>query len=270
MLVSVGVSIFAEESLAGVPGHAFPGFLHAWGVSSSNDSTVYSNADRYRKHDNFRTGAFSAYARFAEEYIWSADYSLLTDKLGNRRSDEISMSIGRRYLPQLSLSAGKSAQVYYGLGLRLHGDFSGQSVQNALHTITSGIDVEMPYDQSNTLLFVYGRAHWMQAYAESLSYELSLSTLLGGNGLWQNNILLRHNMEITEAVTVSMLLRWRKYFDQAGNGVAEGVLDREAGWWPGISLRYGNIALQLEHNLTESRTQTMIAYALPLNGPLNN
>ncbi|NRA37271.1 MAG: hypothetical protein HRU15_03970 [Planctomycetes bacterium] len=252
----------AEASIAGVPDHMFPGFLRSWGVAMSNDSTVYAAADRYRKHDDFRTSAFSAYARFADDYIAVIDYSILTDKSANRRSDEITVSFARQYVPA---AYAEKLQIHFGMAARLADNYGGESVQNAFHTITSGINVEMPYADSAYSALMYGRMHWIQNLSTQWDYEFRSAAALTSDALFEYDVLVRSNVSLATDLSSSAGVRWRIADGQANTLVAEEVLRREHGVWIACGIHYQSLALSIEHHVQESRTQTMISYAVELN-----
>lgn len=259
LLILLPLTVHAEVSLAGVPEQVFPDMLRSWALSYANDSTVYDRDDRFRKHDDLRTATLSGYFRFHSDYIGAFDLSLLTDKHGHQRNDELSLSIGRQW----STPADRQSrlQLQGGVGLRLADDFNGEETQNSLHDITSGIDVEMPYADSDHALFLYGRAQWLKQIHERWQIDTRHALLFDTNGLLQLDLHLRQTFLLSPDSSLSVGLRWRDHFGNGLHAVAEQVLNAEDQWWLQLGGSWRRFGLQFEHHLSTSRSQLILSIA---------
>lgn len=103
--------------------------------------------------DDFRTNGFGISWLPTPDWIASLDYSNLTDRgglggQGDRRVDELSVSISRRWL---DLQPGDMrVWLASGLGVRHFGDLGGDDLQNNWHDIFTFLAVPSPYEESST------------------------------------------------------------------------------------------------------------------------
>jgi hypothetical protein len=126
--------------IAGLPANAPPSIDGPVAFGFHNDFL-----GRGGRTDDFRTQQLIVTGRFAERWYLTLDHSVLTQTEASApgRVDQLSATLGYAVVDRHADEA--TQRVLVGTGVRAHGDFAGERMQNGFHQLF-GIDLEfLPY-----------------------------------------------------------------------------------------------------------------------------
>lgn len=255
----------AYAVMAGVPEPPRPGPLPSVWLGWNNDAFGGSIG---KDMDDFRTNSFYGGARY-QRFIFAADYSMLTDYrtsgAKHLRSDELTGTVGYEVIPDGTLLLGGESWFVVGVGLRIHGELGGESVQNRAHDALGYKRVILNYEEqkgSEGLMFVSGR--WQLTNPEDVSIPVigdldahrvgcavEGSAMNTGDGAM--NAKLGFSLVVVgvdAAGSIGIFQEWHTghQFSQTARAVAE----NESGTWLNATTSAGGWFFEVGYNLTNN------------------
>ena len=128
--------------IAGLPANTPPTIEAPFQFSFSNDFLARGGGS-----DDFRTQQFIIGGTLKDHWDITLDHSILTQVDSNEpgRTDQLSLTLGYRFVDQRSLSLMKRLTV--GGGLRSYGNFGGERMQNGFHQLIGSNIEQVPYTE---------------------------------------------------------------------------------------------------------------------------
>ncbi|MEO1203054.1 MAG: hypothetical protein AAFX10_10110, partial [Pseudomonadota bacterium] len=118
------------------------------------------------RNDDFRTQQLILTGRFAERWYLTVDHSVLTvtDPSDPGRVDQLSATLGYALIDRRADAVRQ--RVLVGTGVRAHGDFAGERMQNGFHQLF-GIDLEfLPYrpgESDSAVAWIDAQHQWVRS-----------------------------------------------------------------------------------------------------------
>jgi hypothetical protein len=188
--LSLGPPAAAGE-IPGIPGQLPSAMERRFELAFSNDFL-----GRGGSVDDFRTQQLGLVFVPADRWVVALDHSILTltDVSEPGRIDQLAVSVGREIFD--SATSDMRTRVSLGGGLRAHGDFAGERMQNGFHRLLGSKVEDLPYTTTDDVSLTA----WVDAQRRTLrslkspsspwrvGYSLRASSLLSSDGAWDSTV----------------------------------------------------------------------------------
>lgn len=264
--LSLGPPTSAGE-IPGIPGQLPSGMERRLELAFSNDFL-----GRGGSVDDFRTQQLGLVFVPADRWVVALDHSILTltDVAEPGRIDQLAVSVGYEFFASATIAA--RTQVLLGGGLRAHGDFAGERMQNGFHRLLGSKVEDLPYtttDDVSLTAWVDAQHSRMRSLRHPSSpwrvgYSLRASSLLASDGAWDSKIgayAIAHRGSFD--TWLGLRQDWRSGYDEP---VLRETANAESDLALALGMRWGPLILETVQQFENDASYGQLRLVAPAQG----
>jgi hypothetical protein len=205
--------------------------------------------------DDHRTNAFIVGIRI-DDWVYQVDDSMLTSRELGVRNDELSLTAG--YI----IANDESASIVLGGGVRLRGDYGGESTQNWWHSQWRDYPVHLAYEDSVPSPILYMMNHLRTFPLNDHSLEIIADGEVLSDAL-AVDLGLRDVVFLNDAGDIRIWFgpRWQFREDWQDNQIGPEIARFERGLWIDYGIQIGHFSLGERHAIGRSEGMGTISWS---------